>query len=234
MKEFTDSEKTAALGSIPIPTRDFLKSQDLTRIYLGLKKKHALDLRQLMVLSEITYNTLLGLEKETNLETNMHQWLHELSNEKTRELVLDINDRIFKEANRRLRENIVTPEKPWDEKTFGPKDEYLKMLDARSHRDDRDIARQIEDEAKNPPSPAEKDDYVEPASIVENKSANLIANKLALPTTTVSADSAAASQPVVGIQQIQKTSTSSEIKPIAAPPPPRLKGDSDPYRELAD
>ena len=96
MKEYSLTERKNAFARLPQPIQDYLASDELSRIYLGLRKKHSLDLRQLMVVSEITYVTLLGLESETALETNIHQGLHELSNEGARELVGDINDRIFR------------------------------------------------------------------------------------------------------------------------------------------
>jgi|CXWL01.1.fsa_nt_gi hypothetical protein len=107
MKAYTAEEREAAQKKIPRPIQDFLRSPALVTIYQGIQKKLALDLRQMLAVVEITSATLEGLEPESAMETNIHQLLHELSNEKTRELVADINDRIFKEAKRRLEGNVL-------------------------------------------------------------------------------------------------------------------------------
>lgn len=119
MKSFTREEKTEAKKKIPKPVLDFLLSPTLSDIYLGIQKKHGLDFRQLFLFCEIVNATLMNLEPQSALETNMHQAMHELSNEQARELVADINDRVFKEAQRRLRENILEPS-VWSEAITAP------------------------------------------------------------------------------------------------------------------
>lgn len=109
MRKYTQEERERAREKLPEPIARFLGSETLTNIYLGINEKLKLNLRQLMVVSEITNVTLLGLEEEHALETNLHQFMPELSNADMRELVADINDRVFKEAERRLRENILEP-----------------------------------------------------------------------------------------------------------------------------
>ena len=152
MKDYTRDEKNVARERLPQPIKDFLASDELSKIYLGLQRKLKLDLRQLMAVSEASNLTLLGLESESALETNIHDLLHELSNEATRELVADINDRIFKEAKRRIRENITTSGEPWDATVLGTKEEYEKQL--RSHAEPDEVytarrARELKEEEEN-------------------------------------------------------------------------------------
>src|SRR3989344_5230232 len=109
MKIYTAEERTEAQKKLPNPIVDFLLSSTLTNIYLGIQKKHRLDFRQLMLFCDIANLTLMGLEPQSALETNLHQVMHELPSEQTRELVADLNDRVFREAQRRLRENILEP-----------------------------------------------------------------------------------------------------------------------------
>src|SRR6185295_117333 len=120
MKIYTRVEKNEARTKLPKPILDFMGSTALTTLYIGIQKKLKLDLRQLMMYSEITNCTLMGLEPEHSLETNIHQWLPELGNAETKELAADINDRIFKEAKRRVEQNIL-------EST--PKDEDAEVID---------------------------------------------------------------------------------------------------------
>ncbi len=133
MKKHTKQEEAQALQNSPKPIRGFLRTAALTNIYQGIAKKLTLDLRQMLGVTEITYTTLIGLEPESGLETAIHQVLPELSNEKTRELVADINDRIFKEAGRRLQENIIEPESPLVVRE--PTDAELEALGEREKRE---------------------------------------------------------------------------------------------------
>jgi hypothetical protein len=110
MKDHTHEEKTAAKSKLPRPIYDFLGSKALMNIYQGISKKLGLNFRQIFAVSEVTNITLIGLEPETAFEANIHQLLPELSNDKTRELVADINDRVFKEAKRRMQEGILDDE----------------------------------------------------------------------------------------------------------------------------
>ncbi len=161
MKTHTKGEKHEAMQKLPEPLYDFLVSQTLSNIYLGLQKKHSLDLRQLAILADITNTTLMGLEPESALETNLHQGIHELSNQGARELVADINDRIFKEAKRRLAEGIEESS-VWSEERKHPEPEpseeeraRLAELDKIINLDDEDpellaaIARDEEAERKH-------------------------------------------------------------------------------------
>lgn len=121
MKEYQKDERLDAKKKLPKPVADFLASDTITQIYLGIIAKHKLNLRQGTIFSEAVNVTILGLESQTALETNLHQVLPELSNATLKELLEDINNRIFKEAERRLKENITEAETPWDEVEFGPK-----------------------------------------------------------------------------------------------------------------
>ncbi len=114
MKPYTQEEKRQAEKKLPKPLYDFLLSPTLIALYGGIQKKHQLNLSQLFVFTELVNDTLLGLESESSLETNLHQALHALTNQQARELVADTNDRIFKEAKRRVQENILEPSE-WSE-----------------------------------------------------------------------------------------------------------------------
>src|SRR3989344_1298557 len=139
MKIYTAEERTEAQKKLPNPIVDFLLSSTLTNIYLGIQKKHRLDFRQLMLFCDIANLTLMGLEPQSALETNLHQVMHELPSEQTRELVADLNDRVFKEAQRRLRENvlepsvwsaeIITPESPEQKAAFAELERVKNMDD---------------------------------------------------------------------------------------------------------
>ncbi len=109
MKKYSPGERQQARKKLPKPLQDFIASPTLSTLYTGIQKKHKLSLYQIFLLADIVNATLIGLEQESALETNLHQAMHELSNEGARELVADINDRIFKEAKRRLEENILEP-----------------------------------------------------------------------------------------------------------------------------
>jgi hypothetical protein len=107
MQRYTSTQRIEAKKRLPEPTSSFLSSDTLSNLYLGIEQKHKLNLAQIMVVSEIVNDTLLGLEPESALETNLHQTLPRMSNADMRELVADLNDRIFKEAQRRLKENFI-------------------------------------------------------------------------------------------------------------------------------
>ncbi len=120
MKTYTKEERVEAMKKLPKPVSDFAKSDALTEIYLGLRKKHKLSIWEMSAISNVANLALVGLEPESGIEAAIHQELPEISNTTMREIIPDINDRIFKEARRRLQENI-TEEEPWDEVEHGPK-----------------------------------------------------------------------------------------------------------------
>jgi len=134
MKTYSKDEIRVALETVPPPIRSFIESKTLTNLILGISAKHEMNYRQAGVVVDIVTATLIGLEPSTAFETNLHQHLPKLSNPVTRELVADINDRIFKEAQRRLQENILEPEPVWDEKTLGKKENRVQpMNDEKLH-----------------------------------------------------------------------------------------------------
>jgi hypothetical protein len=110
MRAYTQEERDSAYDNLPPPVKDFIGSTTLVNIYKGMGGKLGLNFRQMFAVSQITNLTLLGIEPESAFEANIHQFLPELSNEKTRELVADINDRIFKESRRRLQDNVREPQ----------------------------------------------------------------------------------------------------------------------------
>jgi myosin heavy subunit len=139
MKTYTKEEREAAMKALPRPIADFAKSEVITEIYFGLQKKHKLNIWELSVVAGAANLALLGLEPESSVEPTIHQELPEISNAVLRELIADINDRVFKEAKRRLKENIVI-EEPWDEEEHGPKptEEQMKALAERQKLEEKD------------------------------------------------------------------------------------------------
>jgi hypothetical protein len=152
MKNYTRQQKDEAKAKLPKPIADFLGSSELVGLYDGIRKKMKLNLQQVMVFVEVVNSTLMGLEEEHALETNLHQWLPELSNADTRELAADVNDRIFKEARRRLEQRIVTSDPDWDEENLGPKDErpHKQLTDTEL---DQLVAKQDKEGWEIPPNP---------------------------------------------------------------------------------
>lgn len=109
MKSYTQEEINAAIRGLPAPLRGFIFSPSLRAIFIGIRDKHKLNLRQIWAVSELSTTTLAGLDSQTAFESNLHLLLPELSNATTHELVADVNSRIFKEARRRLEEEIIEP-----------------------------------------------------------------------------------------------------------------------------
>lgn len=226
MKFYTPEEKAAALKNLPRPTIDFLGSVALVNLYTGIYGKLNLNLRQMGIVNTIVNATLMGLEPEHALEHNLHQELPELSNEKTRELVGDISDRIFKEAKRRLRENILMPEESWDEGNLGPQKSYQPFPRG------SELLRRVEAEKKaggfKPPEeekPAPTEPETPPVSVSvktspqpEPRALSVVEQKLAAPT-------------VAAPEKVQVPSSASGVQNIEKPEPPRK---ADPYREQVD
>lgn len=109
MRRYSLKEKNAALERLPQPVRDFLASLTLTGIYEGLATKLNLSFKQSLLMGDIANVTIMKLEDEHALETNIHQMMPELSNTQTRELAADLEDRVFREVARRIRENVLDP-----------------------------------------------------------------------------------------------------------------------------
>lgn len=231
MKTYPDEEYIKARENLPRPIADFLSSDALTGIYVGIAKKLKLNLRQADAMSTIINATLLGLEPEHALEHNLHQELPELSNEKTRELVADINDRIFKEATRRLRENIITQEE-WDEATFGPKDTYRPPVS------DTEARKLVEAERK---AKAEKPTPVDTKSPTGESPAPVPQPASPQPQTAKAQEPGSTAPPAPGIAKLQETVTTKPEEVIIAEPPPKSSSGSaqqtratDPYRETIE
>ena len=114
MKHHLQKEVRDAFAKLPKPLLGFVDSVTLSKLYDGIQKKHNFTLGQIISIATATNLSLIGLEPESALETNLHQLLPKLSNTVTRELVADINDRIFKEAHRRGEENgiLINPMTP--------------------------------------------------------------------------------------------------------------------------
>jgi hypothetical protein len=124
----------------------------------------------MMTVSNVVNATLLGLESESAVETNLHQEIHTLTNEQVHALVEDINLRIFKDARRRLEEQIIE-EEPWDEEELGPKTQANEKL-----LSDAELDALAEKEEKEGWKPPEEE---EPASVAASS-----ATPLAIPLET--------------------------------------------------
>lgn len=106
MKNYSTEERAVAIKKLPRPISYFAGSKRLYEIYKGIERKLNLTHSQFMKMAEVAGVTLIGLEPESALEANIHFLIPELSNSVTKELVLDIQDRILKEAQRRAKEEI--------------------------------------------------------------------------------------------------------------------------------
>ncbi|MFA5877046.1 MAG: hypothetical protein WC880_01655 [Candidatus Paceibacterota bacterium] len=258
MKTHTTAEREEAKKKLPQALYDFLASPSLTKIYLGIQKKHDLNLRQLLLFTDIANITLIGLEVESALETNLHQVLHELSSEGTRELVADINDRVFKEARRRIIENIPEPS-VWSKREVAPSlseearaeeaerdaienmaDDDPKLLAAyeadkaealkKEEENQKELAFALE-QAKNDPVIIEGNDL----DMEEDAEKELSTSVDGAPVSTIVEEKMGTVAPTKPEQDPIQTPTSEKqekvIPVIPEPQKPAYKGGVDPYRE---
>ena len=165
-----------------------------------------------------------------------------LSNADTRELAADIDDRVFKEASRRLQQNITATDPGWDEENLGPKELYAAPLPSDAELDK--LAEKEEKEGWTPPpdpnagsegdipedtSPDEEEATAMPvtaaaAATVATTAVSVSAERLAAPVTTKTA----APAPTQTVE--------TPVQPVSPPPPPapqapRAYKGTDPYRE---
>ena len=252
MKNYTRDEYIEARKKLTKPVNDFFDSKELIAIYRGIFAKYKLNFNQSGLVSDIANATLMGLESETVLETNLHQALPELSNAATHELVADINDRLFKEARRRVQENIVAPEPVWDEEELGKKpaendpplisDEELDKLAEKEKiegwkdPDEADRAKAAQ-ELLNPP-------ITPPEETVDTSASSIVAEKLGLAVDTpIENKKNEISTPVMPISEEKLEGVITDSTPSATQNPtpikpqvseaqkPAYKGGVDPYRE---
>lgn len=231
MRSYSVEEKDRARKKLPEPIIDFLGSPALTTIYLGLRDKLKLNLRQLMIVSEIANVTLTGLEEEHALEASLHQYLPEMSNADMRELVADLNDRVFKEAQRRLRENVLEPKEaivsritPDGEGFLG---EEIKAIPIPISLEQNAHAKEAADAGAQTDTPSEELDTSGKQSVFEERLATPVReNTKIVDTREIKA----------GIQQVSLAP--SKAGTLAAPDPetpasqgPRVYHGTDPYRE---
>ncbi len=259
MNDHTRAEREEAKKRLPKPIYDFLVSPTLTNIYVGIQKKHALDLRQLLIFTDIVNVTLMGLETESALETNLHQAMHELSNQGARELVADINDRVFKEAQRRLRENIREPSiwsevKPELSEEEGAGKMHRELLDTmrdddpellaayerdRIQAEEREAANKKELEealaiaAKEPPASESDEDLDEEE---EPKPADVQASPTEIALVPTIAAQKLATPTTAEQEDIKVTPQESGTQGVATQPPEnpltrKYPGENDPYKE---
>lgn len=106
MKNYSPEERAAAIKKLPRPASYFVGSKRLYEIYKGIGNKLNLTQKQFMLMAEIAGVTLIGLEPESALEANIHYVMPELPNATAKELVLDIQDRVLKESQRRVKEEV--------------------------------------------------------------------------------------------------------------------------------
>jgi hypothetical protein len=142
MKTYTPEERIAAKDKLPKPVSDFLSSDIITNLYSGIRKKYDIGYDTISTISDIVNVTLLRLEAESALETNLHQTFPRLPNETLRELVADIGDRIFKEARRWEEENIALAD-DWDQEELGPRSSHTEEDDLLS---DEELEQLVEKE----------------------------------------------------------------------------------------
>jgi hypothetical protein len=226
MNRRTQKEVQAALTKVPRPIADFVSSELIGNLIRGIRTKHKLNIMETGTISDIIAFTLVGLESESALETNLHQEMPELSSQVHRELATDINDRIFKEAQRRLHENIVEPEQ-WDEEELGPKSDYTPAIS------DRELEKRVTEEEKRggfkPPAPPPS----APARVPQPAAAPSTPALLPTDAGVANASSVSILTEKLGMPTVVKNEINEMQRPLQkiAPPPPRLKGDADPYRE---
>lgn len=234
MKTYSNAEEQEAYTKLPEQIRSFLDSQTIIKLYTSLAQRSTLNISQLMIMSSLTRLTLLGLEPESALETNLHQEIHTLSNEQVAQLVEDINTRIFKEAKRRLQENIVELE-DWDESELGPRP---KPDEKKTVPTDEELDKLVEEEEKTGgwkdpdeeevglPLKAEKPEAPanpETPNIEVAQEKSIVAEKLgATPETQTE------KRPVETV-----TSGNAEVKPPVPKQSPTYTG-IDPYREQVE
>ncbi|TSD05718.1 MAG: hypothetical protein Greene07147_423 [Parcubacteria group bacterium Greene0714_7] len=249
MKTYTQQEREQAMDALPVPVSDFLKSDTITNIYVGIGEKLNLNYRQVGLASQITNVTLLGLEPEHALETNIHQALPELSNTATRELVADINDRIFKEVQRRIKENIIEKktEQSEYELSLRPTDEELKQYEIqetvdsehpveyeellklaeqeKAERKAKEDAEEAEAEKKRlattPPTPEET---------VDAPTSSIVAEKLGL-VTDVPIENKKNEEKILKTAPTETQNSVPLKSKLTEPTKPVYKGGVDPYRE---
>lgn len=133
MKTYSYTEVLQAREKIARPISDFIDSKAFQNIIDGFEVKFGFSVEQKTLSTSIIIATLVQLEPQSALETNIHQLLPELSNEKTTELAADIRDRAIKEADRRVKEGIIDPRFDWDEGIFGERPTF-EQLEARKKR----------------------------------------------------------------------------------------------------
>lgn len=240
MREYTPEERREARTRLPAPIADFLGSNALNVIYIGIRDKLRLNLQQLMIVSDIANVTLLGLEPEHALEANLHQYLSEMSNADMRELVADLNDRVFKEAQRRLRENVLEPKTPKLIVTYDSEGEP--HLEGERQNDASEVQTHKEQPEPVVAEPAETigneeaPENVRTVSVSEERLSSLVSA-----TTTTTVPSSAQPAPA-GIRNVTKpaavpppavTAVPAVPAPVpqAAPITRRYPGGVDPYRE---
>ena len=102
MKTYTAEEKAKAKSKLQKPIQEFFASAELRAAYMAFQQAHHLNLRQLVILTDIINAVLLGLEPRSAVETQLGRELPELSKDQIEKLILDINTNIFQEAQRRL------------------------------------------------------------------------------------------------------------------------------------
>jgi hypothetical protein len=258
MKNYTVEERDKAKKALYKPVSDFISSDTLLDIYQGIIEKNKLNLRQAGSITEIVNNTLLGLEPESALETNIHQALAELSAATTREIVADINDRVFKETRRRVQENITETKDEWDEDELGQRPVGTEVPTVVSDAELDALAAKEEKEGWKPP----EEKYVPPQRLSPVPPEAPATNPVSTATVPISKEklATAGEMKTQSVQiQTQTNGIQNIIVPKAAPLPaapagvptpppqqntaspnpaassaPRIYKGHDPYREIPE
>lgn len=219
MKDHSVQEMEQALERVPKPIADFAISETLTTIYSEIAKRHKLNLRQIAEVSKVVNTTLVGLEPEERLGIEIHDTLLEFDNDALNPLVADINSLVFKEAKRRLQENIVE-EDTWDETELGPKPKPEESVELIS---DEELDKLVEAEEKAGGFKGDEEEEGTAQTTAQN-----------VGTAKTPAPQSIASQKIAGSVSTKPEHVASVDTPKKSATPSTQKkemGGTDPYRE---
>lgn len=221
MKTYAPVDILRARENAGRPVDDFIASKVLENIIDGIINKYGFSGEDIRLINILIVTTIVGLEPVSALETNTHQCFPHLSNEKTRELVADIQDRVLKEAKRRSDENITDPARNWNEVAWGKKPtvDELEALKKRFHEETQrglsveEITRLAQEDARK---------QQEQEALEE---AEYIAKKKARGETILSEEEGTGTETGVPSQKIPVTTVTKPVPPpsnTVVPAPPSI------------
>jgi hypothetical protein len=106
MNTYSAEEIEAAKQKVPGPIAEFIDSSACNDAFKNIGAKHALNLREMGAVYELSRATLLGLESEETFTTTLETALPEMAKEKMHSLIADINERVFQKARLRLKSGV--------------------------------------------------------------------------------------------------------------------------------